>query len=449
MRVMLVSHRMPPDAVAGVERYTQSLASEMLERGDVVTVVTRRPGSDEQIPHIVDETLDPLRGGRLARLCGGESPRDQFHFGRVHRRLERLFEHVLVQAAPDVVHFNHIIDLSPRFLEIALRLRSAVVLSLHDFYFACPRIILKKSDGRLCDGPEGGRECFRCGCLPQGMPEYESTLRAMYYRRLLTVPQYVLCPSEYVARYFRRWGGVDPSRVLAVPNGIHVPGANGDMLPTPPIDGRPLRLAFMGSVVEHKGVHVILQAAALAGVPMRLDVFGPADPHYAKSLREQAAGLPNLELNLAGPYEPRQVRELLRDVDCLVAPSQWPETFLLVTREAMACGVPVIVSRLGALPDAVHEGENGFAFTHDRPEELAALFKRLAGEPGLLAKVSAGAAATKLLSVAGHADLLRDIYKRAMIDLSLRRREPSPADLDELREMYICLTRGSAMAGMN
>jgi hypothetical protein len=42
MRVLLVSHRFPPDDVGGVERYTQDLAAELVRVGDSVTIVTRR-----------------------------------------------------------------------------------------------------------------------------------------------------------------------------------------------------------------------------------------------------------------------------------------------------------------------------------------------------------------------------------------------------------------------
>ena len=47
MRVLLVSHRFPPDAVAGVERITQSLASDLTKLGDQVEVFTRAHRSDE------------------------------------------------------------------------------------------------------------------------------------------------------------------------------------------------------------------------------------------------------------------------------------------------------------------------------------------------------------------------------------------------------------------
>src|SRR5215211_2445600 len=116
LRVILVSHRYPPDAVAGVERYTEALAGSLAGRGDEVTVVARRPGGGPR-PVIVTESGPG--GVSVRRLAGGNADRGSIFGGHDHDRLERLFETVLAEAAPDVVHFNHLIDLSPRFLEIA------------------------------------------------------------------------------------------------------------------------------------------------------------------------------------------------------------------------------------------------------------------------------------------------------------------------------------------
>ena len=54
-----------------------------------------------------------------------------------------------------------------------------------------------------------------------------------------------------------------------------------------------------------------------------------------------------------------------RDVDAVIIPSLVWETYSIVAREAMACGVPVIASRIGALPEAVRDGENGLLFDAD------------------------------------------------------------------------------------
>src|SRR6476620_10323945 len=102
LRVILVSHRYPPDAVAGVERYTEALAAALAERGDAVSVVTRRPGGGP-LPVILREPGP--RGVNVYRFAGGNADRANVFGGQHHVRLERLFETVLAEAAPDVVHF--------------------------------------------------------------------------------------------------------------------------------------------------------------------------------------------------------------------------------------------------------------------------------------------------------------------------------------------------------
>ena len=459
MRVLLVSHRYPPDAIAGVERYTEALAAQLVRQGDEAAVVTRRPGW-EPLPGMLRERAGGSEGGggcvTVYRLAGGDSPRERpmAH----HDRLERLFEIALAEFAPDVVHFNHIVDHSPGLIELALAHRAAVVLTLHDFFFACPRVTLQKRSGALCAGPDAGRECARtCFAESPGPGPLALGLRALCFRRLLDLPQYVLCPSPYVASYFSRYG-VDAARLRVVPNGIWVPRLDpGASPPLTPRQRGQLNLAFFGSVVPHKGVHVILEALAepafaVGGrTEVRLDAHGPiADGRYATELRRRAAEIPGLRLELHGGYEPAQVADLLKDVDCLIAPSQWPETFLLVAREALVRGVPVVVSRLGAMPDAVTEGVNGFTFEHDKPAQLAAILRRLATDEPLLRALRDGARGTHVPDVAEHADAVRAIYKQAIRDLA----KPQPgaaaarrAAVSELGFLQSALAGAEAAAG--
>src|SRR5262245_46887354 len=136
MRILLVSHRFPPDDIGGVERYTQSLATELVRRGDEVSVATRRVDPAAQDLKMVRERLP--NGASLYRFVGGSLKTEQFL--EAHKDLERFFTVAVLETSPDVVHINHLLGLSPRFVDIAHRLGAAVVVSLHDFYFACPRV---------------------------------------------------------------------------------------------------------------------------------------------------------------------------------------------------------------------------------------------------------------------------------------------------------------------
>ena len=115
VRVLMVAHRFPPDAVAGVERYTESLAGRLSSLGDRVTVVSRRPA-----PGPVRLVRESDRSDvSVVRLEGGGVDRDDWlHLGG---SLDARFAELLEEVAPDVVHANHLVDLSPRFLMLARR----------------------------------------------------------------------------------------------------------------------------------------------------------------------------------------------------------------------------------------------------------------------------------------------------------------------------------------
>lgn len=411
MRVLMVAHRFPPDAVAGVERYTESLAGRMSELGDSVTVVSRRPG-----PGPVRAARDTDRSDvSVVRLQGGGVHREDW----LHLRgpLDACFAELLDDIEPDVVHANHLVDLSPGFLALAREAGAGVVLTLHDFWFPCPRITLRRPDGTLCAGPEGGEACV-AHCVPAGRARDDRgaagdrlRLRALYFRRLLDLPDRVVCPSPYVANWFEGWG-IEPGRIRPVPNGIRLPAERPD--PGPPRRNDRLRLVILGAVVRHKGIHVALEALESAGVPADLSVHGPlGDAEYVRELRARAEDISHLRLRLFGPYDPSELSFLLEDADVLLAPSIWPETFCLVVREALCRGVPAITTKLGALPDAVEHGVSGFQYDHDDPRELGELLTRVATEPRLLDRLRAGARAAPVPSLEDHADRIRGEYHLA------------------------------------
>jgi glycosyltransferase involved in cell wall biosynthesis len=419
MRVLLVTHRYPPDGIAGVEQYTQALAKELVKAGDTVTIVTRRPGGSQE-PRILRERL--VDGTSVYRFTGGVVRLD---FPMTHtQRLEQLFEIVLAETDPQVVHINQLIGLSPRYIEMANRLRIAVVVSLHDFWFACPLIHLRKPSGELCPGPDGGRNCGQT-CFDhqrphQGLadPVLRWGLRSVYTRRLLGMAQRVVCYSRYVASYFQEFG-VDPQRVEIIPNGVLMGAEAGAsrQCSTPKERGK-VNLAYCGMVTPHKGAHVILDALRLAKLgPVDFLVVGQTDARkqdYVASLREQAATIQGLTLRLYGAYRRTELPLLLQDVDCVVVPSLVPEAGPIVPREAMALGIPIVVARLGALPEVIIEGENGLSFEPTQPAELAGILGRLAHEDSLLNRLRQGARNTPVTTVPGHAAAMRAVYREVV-----------------------------------
>jgi glycosyltransferase involved in cell wall biosynthesis len=412
MNVLLMTHRFPPDGVAGVERITEDLADGLAQRGEAVTVVTRQWSKSARIiPRWRHEMT--TAGVSVERLPGVPPPLE-----RPFRRqgaVTRSFAKAFAAARPDVVHLMHAHGYSPGCIELIVRERVPLVVSLQDFFFACPLVHLEKKDGRLCAGPDGGTECAST-CFrhdPNGAARW--ALRAAFFRAVLAAAAEVVAPSKFVASYFLSEGAAN-GRVRVIANGVRVPEQRRKR--PAPQSGR-LRLAYIGAVTPHKGVHLIFQAlASLPGrtVAQSLLVAGAEpDRRYTNRLRSFARQLPHTDVVFKGSYERSQLDSFLNETDIVIVPSRVPETFSMTVREAHARGVPVIVARIGALGDAIEEGVTGWGFEPDSADGLADVLERLASNPDQVARARDAVSRVHPFTIDQHTDAIFDLYQRAVV----------------------------------
>jgi len=121
-----------------------------------------------------------------------------------------------------------------------------------------------------------------------------------------------------------------------------------------------------------------------AGYPAKLLLVGDGPDRPAAEHRARELGVID-DVRFLGKQEP--VEEILAIADIFLMPSG-SETFGLAALEAMACGVPVIASDIGGLPELVIDGETGYLRPLGDIEGYAACAKKLLDDPDLLAKMS-------------------------------------------------------------
>jgi glycosyltransferase involved in cell wall biosynthesis len=145
-------------------------------------------------------------------------------------------------------------------------------------------------------------------------------------------------------------------------------------------------IGVVGRVDPEKGIGTVVRAMSLLQGPAgrsHLAVVGaPAldDGSYEKELRAEAVSLLGDRSRFVGPVD--EVPALLRALDVLVNASD-SEPFGLSVLEAQACGVPVIGTDAGGIPEFVTDGETGLLVAPGEPGELAAGLQRILGTPGL------------------------------------------------------------------
>jgi D-inositol-3-phosphate glycosyltransferase len=179
--------------------------------------------------------------------------------------------------------------------------------------------------------------------------------------------------------------GAAPRRISVVPCGVDL-----DLFrPEGPAEERPddlHRIVVVSRLVERKGVGNVI--SALAGLPdTELIIAGgpdasevERDPEARRFLSlARSLGVED-RVRLRGRVDRGSVPALLRSADAVVC-VPWYEPFGIVPLEAMACGVPVVVSAVGGLVDSVVDGVTGAHVPPRRPERLVGALAGLLSDP--------------------------------------------------------------------
>ncbi len=266
----------------------------------------------------------------------------------------------------DVIHFHNMSLIGPA----ALAFGDAVKLyTLHEHWLVCPMHILWKFDREVCTD----RQCLRCtihGRRPPQLWRYTGQLE----RQLQHVDEF-LSPSRFTRDKHRELGLERPISLLP----YFLPDEAAESDDAAPPHARPYFL-FVGRLVKVKG------AQTLVPIFRRYpdaDLLVVGDGEYRPTLAALARDVPNVKLLGALPYE--RLRGLYRHAIAVIMPSICYEVFGIVLIEAFAHRTPVIVRKLGGMPEAVEESGGGFVFDDDR--ELVDAMRELQRDPALRARL--------------------------------------------------------------
>jgi glycosyltransferase involved in cell wall biosynthesis len=240
----------------------------------------------------------------------------------------------------------HAHNLHPAFgwraLAAARAAGARVVLHLHNYRLVCA-VGTCFTDGEDCTRCHGRdtRPGVRRNCRGTG-PEaavYGAAL-ALWQRRLAEQVDRFVVPSAFALQRLGELGApVDPARTSVVG---HVVRAIADEPRSDP-DGPAL---VASRLAVEKGVDVAIDACRRAGRPLVVAGDGP----LRARLEARAAGA---DVRFLGRVSDERLAELRAGASVALVPSRSAETFGLAAAEAMAAGLPVLASRIGALPELI------------------------------------------------------------------------------------------------
>lgn len=278
----------------------------------------------------------------------------------------RDFLDLLRRERPDVVHVhNTFVVISPSIFSACREAGVPVVQTVQNYRLFCPAATFFR-DGRVCE------ECIHHGL-------WRGVRHACYHHSHAATAVVALMIAV------NRWRGTWPGRVDRIIAVTHFSrrkmieaGLPEDQVvvkpnfvyPDPGEGSGPREYAlFVGRLAPEKRVNVLLTAWSKLRQPIPLLIAGGGPEREALEAQAQRNRLS--QVRFLGQIPRTETLAAIQAARFLVFPSEWYEGFPVTICEALACGTPVICSRLGAMQEVVADGLTGFHFTPGDAAELA------------------------------------------------------------------------------
>ncbi len=380
MRVLMLSELYPPH-IGGSEQHVRNLARGLVARGHEVSVATIAEGSATSTTDDDGVRVHRVRSSTQRLPLANQTGRP-YHPPFPDPDVVRALGEIVAAEDPDVVHAHNWMVNS--YLPLKALSDAPLVLTLHDYGIACAKKSLIWHD-RPCSGP-GFSKCLHCAARHYGTARGEVITLGNWlsHKPVRNAVDAFVPVSQAVAR----GNELDRSDLRFevipnfVPDGVASEGADDEGLADAYLGSLPQEpfWLYVGALDHHKGIGVLLEAyASIAGAPP-LVVVGRRAADAPTTYAANTTVLYDL------PHD--AVMATWRRSSLGLVPSLFPDPCPTVALEAMACGVPLVASRAGGLPEIVDDGVTGSLFEVGDSTDMARVMRELCMDPGRLAAMS-------------------------------------------------------------
>jgi len=378
MRILYIVHQFFPKWYTGTERFVLNLAKQMQKMGHKVEILTY--GINDDVNYSIKNGIMCKRyrfqGIDVISVRHIKVPKD-IHFYIFDKSIGTILKKIITKEKFDIVHIAH-----PMRLGVSIKYANSatipVVLTLTDFWLMCPKIIAVTTKNELCISPEKGAKCF-AECY--GFMQKNKILQRFEdaYNFIKNVDT-VIAPTYFVSGIFNN---IFNKKIYVIKHGIDYSSVMHTDRPKYKKDY--VVFGFIGTILPHKGVHIILEALKLIkNKKIKLEIYGNYyhDTDYYNYLKNIVNEDNRIEF--MGEYKDEEMPSIMEKVDCIIVPSTWWENSPLTILTSLAFRIPVITTNVGGASELVKDGINGFNFEIGNPKSLANVMKKIAENPDIL-----------------------------------------------------------------
>lgn len=451
MKILHYSLGFPPFRRGGMTQYCIDLMLEQVEAGHSVALLW--PGKLQNIGSRTKikkrkkyelnkeaccesyELINPLPVPLMDGICNPQM--------YLIDKDEKIYHFFLKEQKFDVLHIHTFMGLPSELIDAAHAIGIKTVFTSHDYYPICPRCNFFHA-GMDC---KDDNRCANCvGCNQYGLSvnkikffqsdlyrlikdnAFIKILRAQHNRKMYDVTEQQieeeLIDSELqnlylqlrkknicilenldvvhfnstntLHRYKERGYSGKNAKVLSISNAAIQNHKEKRKLHTP------IRFGYLGPLTTHKGYNLFQSAC---------DTLWKDGIHeFEAHIYVQIENSPDY-MKCHHPYKYSELKNVMDDIDILVAPSVCMETFGFTVLEALSYGIPVIVTDCVGASDLIEEGKNGFII-HTDQAELAQVMRHLLENKGKIKEMNQCIVdSLKIKTMKMHSKELERLYK--------------------------------------
>lgn len=283
---------------------------------------------------------------------------------------------------PDVLHVHNFVPtLSPSIFFAGRHAGVPVVHTLHNYRMICATAMLLR-DGVVCEECPKARSflpgvrhaCYRNSKLGSMIMGANTSVHAALGTWQHRIDRYIAL-TEFAADKLGEFR-IPRDKIRIKPNFVPDLGKG---------EHRGEFALFVGRLSEEKGIHTLLDAdhRALLPLPLWIAGDGPLLP-----LVQQATNRPGSRIRILGKRSPQEVNQLMKDAAVLVFPSIWYEGLPMVLIEALSSGLPVLLSRVGGLPQIFDGRSSALLFEPGNVDSFLDGFARFGNTPEAVTEMS-------------------------------------------------------------
>ncbi len=320
---------------------------------------------------------------------------------------------------PDLAHIHNIYhQISPSILTPLKRAGIPIVMTVHDFKLMCPNYIFY-TEGKVCERCKKYKfyNCVLHKCVKNSYLASKINMLEMYYHNLLKIYKnnidLYLAPSRFVANKLIAFG-FNKDKIKVLPHFIAQPETNSFSKNNSEesISSNDYILYF-SRLSKEKGVNTLLEAMTkIKNKEIKLKVAGIGSKEEELKEYVKNKGLQE-KIEFLGFLDGKSLSDAISSSLFTVIPSVFYETFCLSLLESYNYNKPVIVAKLGALPELIEENKTGLFFESGNSDDLAKKINKMLENRENIEKMGKSAKEfSKKFNKEDYYKKLEEIYKK-------------------------------------